>query len=436
MNRKMKKAAALTVSAVMALSMGTAAFAQDDTPGLADILSINGKTGQIYLETGDYNYPLKYLYDINFWYPQDSSVVDPTLGYVINYLSTGRQEGYPARVDLEGFVNSALGEKTAQLWYEHMLYEDQMDEGLLAYWEKQGLKKEAFYDDPDVDDGISSDYFVYSPTKAEAPEAGYPLIIIYHGGGEAAYQIETFGFCEIAAEEGIVLAAPENFSDADSTNNIIATIKENYNIDPSRVYIVGSSGGGSNALKFAMANQAELAGAGIMDQPVTVETRWYAASDEELAEISEKGFNLVYLGGTADMYGLHGLTSANTKGNLDTSFFETSEGAEDQFISGWNRLMEAYGIEGKDITSRLDFVEAPANIAEEYDGYPFDTVVDIDESGTSPIWKCTMDGVDTLTLYLVYNRAHMPSGYDAENIWSSLSGYRRNLETGNLEVIE
>lgn len=428
MKQKMKRALALLTGAAMTLGMATTGFAGDDTQNLSDILSINGKTGQIYLETGEYNYPLKYLYDISFWYPQDSSVTDPTLGYVINFLSTGRQEGFDPQVDLDAFVNSALGEKTAELWYIHMLYEDQMDDGLLNYWTQQGLSKDAYFDDPDVEDGISGDYFVYNPTKAEAPEEGYPLIVVFHGGGEAAYQIETFGFCEIAAEEGIVLAAPEETGDEETVNNIIAAVKENYNIDESRIYVVGSSGGGSNALKYSMAHQSELAGVGIMDQPVTVETRWYAASDEELAEITEYGFNMVYLGGTADMYGLHGITNQE--------FFETSEGAEDQFISGWNRLMQAYGVEGKEITSRLDFVENPANEAEEYDGYPFDIVEDVDESGTSPIWKCTMEDVDTLTLYLVYNRAHMPSGFDAENIWSSLSGYHRNMETGMLEAIQ
>ncbi|MCD8023449.1 MAG: twin-arginine translocation signal domain-containing protein [Lachnospiraceae bacterium] len=412
----------------MSMALGTTAAAEDDTLALSDILSIDGKTGKIYLERGDYNYPLKYLYDVSFWYAQDSTVVDPTLGYILNFLSTGRLDGDTPRVDIDAFVNSALGEKTAEIWYIHMLYStaEQMNEGLVNYWAQHGLLKEAYYVD-DTEEAIACDYYVYSPTQVEAPEAGYPLIILYHGGGEAAYQTETFGFCQIAAEEGIILAAPESTGDADSTNAIIASVSANYNVDTSRVYVVGSSGGGSNAMSFSLANQAELAGVGIMDQPVTVATRWYAASDEELAQIGENGFNMVYVGGTADMYGLYG--------THDQSFFETSEGAEDQFISGWNSLMAAYGVEGKDITSRLDFVEDPANEAEQYAGYPFDTVEDIDKTGTSPIWKCTMDGVDTLTLYLVYNRCHMPAGYDAENIWSSLSKYRRNLETGMLEEI-
>ncbi len=429
MNKIAKRTLAVGLSAAMCMGMGATAFAGVDSQGLDDILSIDGKTGKIYMERSDYDYPLKYLYDVSFWYAQDSTESNPSLGHILNFLSTGREDTDTPRVDINAFVNSALGEQTAELWYEHMLYstEEQMDEGLLEYWEEMGLLKEVYYAE-DTADEITCDYYVYSPIFTEEPEDGYPLIIIYHGGGEAAYQIETFGFCEIAAVEGIVLAAPEDFNDQESTDAIIAAVKEDYNIDPSRVYIVGSSGGGSNAMSFAMGHQAELAGAAVMDQPVTTATRWYEASQEELDEIREYGFNMVYLGGTADMYGLYGVQ--------DQWFFQSSEGAEDQFITGWNDLMYAYDIEGKDITSRLDFAEDPANEAEEYAGYPFDNVEDIDESGTSPIWKCTMNDVDTLTLYLVYNRPHMPSGFDAQNIWSSLSQYSRNLETGMLEAIE
>ncbi len=429
MNKIIKRILAVGLSATMCIGMGSTAFAGVDSTGLDDILSIDGKTGKIFMERSDYDYPLKYLYDISFWYAQDSTEDNPSLGHLLNFLSTGREADDEPRVDINAFVDSALGEQTAELWYEHMYYstDEQMDEGLLEYWADLGLLKEAFYAE-DTPDDIACDYYVYSPINYEAPDDGYPLLIVYHGGNERSYQIETFGFCEIAAVEGIVIAAPEDFDDMDSTTAIIAAVEENYNIDPSRVYVTGSSGGGNAALRYGLENLSEIAGLAVMDQPVTTATRWYSASDETLANLSEYGMNMVYLGGTADMYGLYGVQ--------DPWFFQTSEGAEDQFISGWNNLMAAYGLEGKDITSRLDFQEDPANEAEMYAGYPFDNVEDIDESGTSPIWKCTMDGIDTLTLYLVYNRPHMPSGFDAENIWNSLSGYSRNLETGMLEAIE
>lgn len=352
---------------------------------------------------------------------------------MIEFLATGRQEGYAPRVDLYRFINSDLGAKTAEIWYPHMLYSDQMDEGLLAYWESRGLKKEAFYYEEGAYEGISDDFFVYTPTEAEMPEAGYPLILLNHGGGEKAYQTETFGFGEFAGKEGIILVAGEQWNDG---AGIVSFVCENYPVDLSRIYVAGSSGGGNASLQYAMANLTQIAGVAIMDQPVSLATRWYAAGEEEIAAIQEHGLAMTWVGGTADMYGLHGLLSANSRGALTTDFFETSEGAEDQFISGWNNLMAAYGIEGKDITSRLDFQEDPQNYAEQMDGYPFDSAVDIDTTGTAPIYLCTMEGTEDIRLYLVENRAHMPAGHDAENIWDFFSGYTRNTETLSLEKVQ
>lgn len=438
MKNRVKKLTALTLSMAMMAGMAATALAADDTPTVGDILSIDGKSGKIYLnaDSEGMNYPLKYLYDVNFWYRQDAANPDPTLGHVVDFLSIGRQEGFSARVDLYKFINSALGEKTAEIWYPHMLYEDQMDEGLVQHWEELGLHKEAYWDDPEVEDGIEGDYFVYTPTKASQPENGYPVVVLFHGGGEVAYQVETFGFCEIAAREGIILIAADSWGSGQTdeefsaaTNAMLEMVKANYPVDASRIYAVGSSGGGNSAMRYAITNLETIAGVAVMDQPVSLATRWYAAPEERIAKMQECTLPMVWVGGTADCYGLHGILSAGKRGGISTEFFETSEGAEEQFISGWNNVMKAFNIEGKDITSRLDFVENPANYAEEMDGYPFDTVENIDPTGTSAIYKCTMDANEDMCLYLVENRPHMPCGYDAENIWSFLSGYRRNLET-------
>lgn len=400
-----------------------------------DILSIDGKNGKIFLnaDAEGLNYPLKFLYDTSFWYKQDATTPEPTLKRVLNFLS--------GRVDDDKFINSALGEKTAEIWYPHMLYEDQMDQGLLDYWAEKGLKKEAFYDDENGD-SIVGDYFVYTPTSAEQPENGYPVIVLFHGGGEVAYQTETFGFCDIAAREGIILVAADSWGTGSTdeefsmnANNILKVLKENYPVDESRIYSVGSSGGGNSAMRFAIANIDEIAAASVMDQPVSLNTRWFTVTDEQVAEMQEKTLPMVWGGGTADCNGLHGILTDNGRGEMTTDFFESSEGAEEQFISGWNSLMKAFGIEGKDITSRLDFLENPANKAEELDGYPFDNVTDIDTTGTSPTYECTMNGSEDMALYLVENRPHMPCGYDAENIWSFISKYSRNAETKKSEKI-
>ncbi|MDO4272257.1 MAG: hypothetical protein Q4D16_01185 [Eubacteriales bacterium] len=425
--RQAKRGLALAVGMSMVLGMQTTAFAADD------ILRVDGKTGKIFVEAQEdgYNYESKYLYDVSFGYKQDASTENPTLSHVIQFLSTGRQEGYDARVDLDKFINSALGKKTAELWYPHMAWsDDQMDEGLLNYWKNIGLSKEAYYDETEGDEGITGDYFVYSPVDAKESGKEYPMIVLFHGGGEAAYQVETFGFCQIAASEGVILVAQEETGDDENTNKIIEAVKEAYPVDSSRIYAVGSSGGGNNSMRFSVTNLKEIAACAVMDQPVSLATRWWAAEEENVAEMQEYVLPMVYVGGTADMYGLHGMQ--------DREFFETSEGAEDQFISGWNSVMDAFNVSDKTLTAeqRYAYADAPSNEAELYDGYPFDNVVDVDSTGTSPVYKCTMNDTEDLCLYLAVNRAHMPSGYDAENIWSFISQYKRNLDTGKSERIE
>lgn len=407
-NTKIFRFGVLMLSLCLMLSISSAALAIDD------ILSIDGKTGSIWVE-GDpdgYNYAAKYLYDVTFAYTQKEG--NPTLAEVIEFLSTGRQEGFAPRVDLYSYINSAMGEKTAEIWYPYMVWSGKpMDEGLLDYWLDRGLLKEQFL----ANEEIPTDYYVYSPVDAKESGESHALIVIFHGGGEPAHQAETFGFCQLAVDENLILVAAENTGDNEATRKIIETVSEAYPVDTSRVYIVGSSGGGSNALRFSVANADLIAACAIMDQPAALANRWWNASDEEIASIQNYNLPLLFVGGTADMYGLHGIQ--------DREFFSTSEGAEPQFITGWNTLMAAYGIEGKDLTEELRYALAdnPSNKAEELDGYPFDNAVNLDTTGTSPAWLCTMDANPNIQLIIVENRAHMPTGGDAENILNFFRNY-------------
>lgn len=71
MKKTAKSILALILGASLAVGTSLTAFAVDDTSSVDDIFRIDGKTGKIYLEVDPegMTYPLKYLYDINFWYP-------------------------------------------------------------------------------------------------------------------------------------------------------------------------------------------------------------------------------------------------------------------------------------------------------------------------------------------------------------------------------
>jgi len=376
---------------------------------------------------------MAYLYNTYFAYKPNTASATSTLKDVLRILSTGRQEGFSARVDAKAFENSVWGAKTAENWYTYINWaQDPMNPKLVSYWESKGLKKEAYYDKEGDNDGITGDYYVYSPIPKNTDTSKYPLILLFHGGGEPAFQTETFGFCDIAAREGIILCSMEQFTGQGTTNQekyanleaILHAVEEKYPVDKTRVYIVGSSMGGANAMGCSLTEIKEIAACGVMDQPVSFSTRMFSATDSDVANVKTYGLPMVYVGGLADMYGLYNMH--------DKAFFSTAEGSEERFITGWNQVMDAFGITGKTLTaaSRQAYADNPANKAEYWQGYPFDNVQTINLANTNTLYKCTMNANKDLCLYMVENRPHMPSGYDAENIWNFISHYSRDLSTG------
>lgn len=94
--------------------------------------------------------------------------------------------------------------------------------------------------------------------------------------------------------------------------------------------------------------------------------------------------------------------------------------------------MDLLGVEGKYLTLEKLCANSdnPANEGEYYTGFPFDEVVNIDRSGDSPAYLCSIDGAEDVKVCFVVNRPHMPSGNDAEVVWDFLRHYRRDLVTG------
>ncbi|MTI58644.1 MAG: hypothetical protein FH762_01425 [Firmicutes bacterium] len=425
------------------MGIGCTVFASDTVED-DYALSYDKQADKLFLKANyyGYNYETKYLYDVNFEYLHIADNPTPTLADVLVHLSTGpvpafmlkpEHEEFSHRVDVEEFINSAIGEKTAKNWYTYIMYpQAPMNPNLLEYWERRGLTKEAYYDEEDDNnDGITGDYYVYSPIGAkESNNKSYPAIILFHGGGEPAYQTETFGFCQIAAEEGIILIAPETFGEGDTLakktgniNKVLQKVKEEYPIDESRLYAVGSSMGGGSSLAFSLVNIKSVAACAVMDQPVSLDTVRGSVTDKEIKNIQTYGLPIVYVGGLADMYGLYGMR--------DWKYFYASEGNFDKYIAGWNKLMEAFEITGHDLTreKRQEYADNPRNMIEYHNGYPLDNVETINYLNNT-LYKGTFDGVDDLCSIIVENRPHMPVGFDAENIWEFLSKYSRDLKTG------
>ena len=383
-----------------------------------DILTVDGDKIHFNAEEGGYNYALKYLYDVSFPYGKEADNMEPSLREVVEFLSSGP---LGPNVDSHVFINSHMGEKTAELWFPYMTWhEDPMDPGLVSYWEAKGIKKEAFKADGEV----PADYFVYTPLGAMESGKSYPLIVLMHGGGERAYQTETFGYLQIAAREGIILAACEDTFE-EATDALIGRVARDYPVDESRIYMTGSSQGGENTKRYAMAHPGRLAAIGIMDVPVGIMSAFYEATDEQLEAVKETGLPMAFLSGTADMSGMYQMHKRDY-------FLEYSHNASERYAEGWNELMDIFSVEGKDLTLEraLEYSDSASNAAEYYGGYPFDTAVNVDTSGTAEVYECRIDGIDGLVAYIAVNRPHMPSGEDAELLWAFMRDYKRDPETG------
>ncbi len=367
----------------------------------------------------EYDYELKELYDQQFdciWIEGDATFAD-----LVALQSA-------PTLDLEKFINSAYGEKTAENFYTYITYDqDPMNEELVAYWEEKGLTKEYYPDESGEEEGIG-DYYVYSPNGSKGNfDTSYPCILVIHGGGEPAYQAETFGYCQIAAEEGIILIMAEN-QDVEALSTIFETVAEEYPIDRSRVYASGSSAGGRASKLLAATYPTMLAAVAPLDNaPV------YNGTEEQLEESEKYGLAVISIGGLQDKY-----YRFNLQQGVDETYDRHAEILDG--TDGWNRMLRACGIEGYELT--------PEQVRENRDystelipaltGYEYENTT-IDHRTNSRTYVSTItntDGIVTLCQVLTENHGHMPSGYDAEYAWNFMKHFSRDLDTGMLIYTE
>jgi hypothetical protein len=159
--------------------------------------------------------------------------------------------------NIAAFVNTEMAEKLIALQYNTLvLYKDDMDPALVAFWEGVGIKKE-LHDGQDPTKKWAS----YTPLAALEPgnTAKYPVVFSFHGNKNTILHAEGFGFANIGAKEGFITVIPEaNNSDgptaAAQIPEILDTLEAGgYPIDRSRVYLTGMSKGGICSAQAALA---------------------------------------------------------------------------------------------------------------------------------------------------------------------------------------
>lgn len=131
--------------------------------------------------------------------------------------------------------------------------------------------------------GLARTYALITPDKAVGP---FPLLIVYHGGGQTAERARRYTrFDEWAVREGFAAVYPQGIGnnwndgrvsddlgaraaaqgdDVEFTLQLIETLVQEGVADPSRVFLVGASNGGMMAMRAACELGPRIAGIGVV----------------------------------------------------------------------------------------------------------------------------------------------------------------------------
>jgi hypothetical protein len=180
--------------------------------------------------------------------------------------------------------------------------DDEMNPGVIQYWQDQGVKKELY--DADVDKGEGK-YSVFTPLDLDYRKK-YALVYGSHGGMTAINRYETSGFPMLAGSAKIIVVCPWNRGPSNDAVHeefpriINEILRKGYPVDESRIYATGYSAGSDATGVLACAWPEMLAA--VSPNPggnLFAKGRWYL--DESSYEKNRNlRMPLICVGGTMD----------------------------------------------------------------------------------------------------------------------------------------
>lgn len=209
--------------------------------------------------------------------------------------------------DVDQFIADDIGDMQIKRFENCLNYPDQTAPEVIEYWRKKGLIKQLHtkpektfiprrYTDRLVSIGVVKDeagalrryaeWASYVPVSSETePDRKYPLMFVLHGGDDAIYKCETYGYIDLAAEKEIIVIAPQD-AGYENVNALLDIALERYPVDPSRVYCVGFSGGAAKTEDTVINFPERFAGGVTVGQ--LFRSRFYSnPTEEHLAGISD-----------------------------------------------------------------------------------------------------------------------------------------------------
>lgn len=407
MKRNYRKATFLIMASILAVSPLTA-LAEGESSQIAT-------AGETTAE--EYDYPNKYL-----WFEEAKSMTWNDYYNIYTHHNMWATDEF----DIDSLVNSKQGEEMITGLKNFILYEDEMDPDVVAYWEEKGLKKELH--DADTPESKWSTFTPLSAYEEGNEERKYPVIFVLHGNDNPIFIAETYGYTDVAAEQECIVVCPW----ADNNNTIdteffriLEELKKNYPIDESRIYLTGFSAGGTAAQELVK-EHADLFAA-----LVTGGSSIGALEEEQIEVIKESGIPVVTYSGLCD-YNCPMLLYRDGRGGKEKNTSVTK-------CAGFSSWAEALGIDAS-LTSEeaMDIHENSEDEVKAMFGIDFDETEKITHNDTDYYIGRFYDenGVNRLTYLGVENCPHWSAGYTAQIIWDSISQYSRDTQTGEMKIAE
>ncbi len=328
--------------------------------------------------------------------------------------------------DMEGFDRAAFEKSESALSAARNRvilteFRDEMDPGVLAYWESHGVRKELF--DAEVNDGKGK-YSIHTPLNLDAGKK-YPLVYYSHGGAGTPYQAETAGFSLLIAKEQFMAVYPFNggFSNEEAPSEFLRILEvlkvKKYPVDWSRVYVSGYSSGSDATESIATIWPELIAAAAPCPGSNAMYNSLCRMTEEAYEKCKAYQVPLLCVGGTMDFGDRYPFPDRECYENFNIWMEKICKVREYQPISFEDSRILIQ--ETEDRVKKAIGVDFHHTWIEHFEGRDW-LYGEYDDSRMRPVslFICG-DGVP-----------HITTGCHASLVWNWMKQWHRDLETGEL----
>lgn len=234
------------------------------------------------------------------WRAAWKAETNPETGALLEQFERYMHDAQNGMANIDCFFEAPYGEVlTERLLARFALEKKPGSEEDLAHYRDLGLVKRMFHAEDYYGRYtlLIPDYMLHEHTGSK-----YPLVFACHGYGNAIENEEySWGFAEIASQEGFMIALPQN-TNWQSVSKILDELQEEYPVDPQRVYIAGYSQGGNQVMTAMMHMPHRLAGAapGGCDIDRSMDNFGNAFTAEHQAQLREIKVPLIQIVGACE----------------------------------------------------------------------------------------------------------------------------------------